>query len=585
MIKKIGLLFLALVMVVVPTSNVGAFTGNGLGTSTNPYVITTCQQLFEINNNLTGYYVLQNHVFCTGATWSHIGTLTSSAFSGTLDGQGYSINDLTVNDTNGVGLFTYINGGTVTNLRLNNFDITGTGTVGALAARADNATISLVRVSNSTVRSEYATGGLVGILNLSTVSDSSVQNSQILGRAGAGFSLVIGGFVGLSTTNTYNRNSVGGTVNALVSGASSIEQTGGFVGYTNFDEVYDSYSTANITGSQDVGGFAGANLGSTFYRSYASGSVTGVSNVGGFTGSTIRVSMLINSFAVGGVSGTTAVGGLAGHVYGIGADVTNSTWDVTRTTQTNCFGLDQGGPTTCLAGVNVAAAQPNYFYNSAVAAPLNTWNFTTVWQTTAGLPVLRTISGVPAEVRVAPTPTTVRVMWDAPGSDGGSPITSYDLKYRTSGTANYATVTGILASGAREYTLSEGIVPSTGYEIEVRARNAIGPGPWLGFIAFTTAPILPPTLPPAMLTLATTKTLSNFENVAVDQTVTTVPTTTTTMDTTTTDDAAVTTTETTDLQQPEQTSDSGSISPVLVATIIVGALIGSILLIRVFVRR
>lgn len=483
---RVLVLFLVLLLAVVPVSEASAYSGSGSGTSTNPYRIYDCSQFFEINDDLDGYYVLENDVDCTGVAWEHIGVLTSSYFSGTLDGQGYTMRNLTVSDTNGVGLFTYINGATITNIELSNFDITGTGTVGALSARADNATISFVRVKDSTVRSEYATGGMVGILNTSAVSDSAVIDTTVTGRSGASFAEQIGGFVGLSDGNTYMRSFTSGSVNAVSGLPMSIEDTGGFVGYANGDIVDDSYSTSEVSGDINVGGFSGNQVSSVYHRSYASGAVNGNSRVGGFSGMS-ALSYVENSFATGLVSGNTMTGGLIGRVYAIGGDVYNSTWDVTRTDQTNCIGADQGMSYTgvCLAGVNVADAEPNYFFNSSTNAPLDNWNFSTVWQTeVTGLPLLRTTPQRVDTVRVLRGDTSLRVSWEIPADTGGSAITGYDLKYRASSSTTYTQVPLIVASGSAEYTIT-GLSPQSEYVVEIRARNGVGLGVWSGFVTTT----------------------------------------------------------------------------------------------------
>lgn len=581
MIKKVLLFVLALVLSVVPASTVSAYSGNGSGTVGDPYVINTCNQLFEMNNNLSAHYVLAGYVDCTGATWGHIGTLTSSGFSGTFDGQGYTIQNLTVDDTNGVGLFTYVNGGTITNLVLDNFDVTGTGTVGALAAQADNATISSVRVTSSLVHSEYATGGLVGILNNSTVSDVSVYNSQILGRVSGGFAQTIGGLVGLSESNTYNRSFVTGTVDKVVTSGLVIN-IGGFIGSSTGDVVNDSYSTANVIGELNVGGFVGVNASGGFSRSYASGSVTGLQQVGGFSGSS-ALSMFTDSFATGPVTGITNVGGLIGRVQAIGGDVDNSTWDVTRTGQADCVGLDQGisYPTVCMTGINVASGMPNYFFNNDSNIPLNDWNFATVWQTSTGLPTLRTLPETPAVVRVVLAPLSIRVMWDIPTSDGGSPVTTYDLKYRKAGTTAYTTVTGITATSAPEYTLTTGLTPSTSYEIEVRTHNAIGVSPWLGFITATTAqpvittPITSPVTPVLASSYVNNASTDTTDEVAL----------VTEDDSTVTEKTPTTATNDTKKDTASDASTTGGFNPVLVVVIVVAAIGSVLIVIRLFVRK
>lgn len=67
-----------------------AFSGNGNGTSGNPYQISNCSELQEINNDLSAHYALTGVIDCSGVNFTPIGT-SGSPFSGTFDGDSYSI--------------------------------------------------------------------------------------------------------------------------------------------------------------------------------------------------------------------------------------------------------------------------------------------------------------------------------------------------------------------------------------------------------------------------------------------------------------------------------------------------------------
>ncbi len=89
-------------------------------------------------------------------------------------------------------------------------------------------------------------------------------------------------------------------------------------------------------------------------------------------------------------------------------------------------------------------------------------------------------SATPGRVPSAPTgltakseSETITVMWGAPADNGGSAITSYQVRYRMNGSnwSNWATVAG--GANATSYILT-GLTNGIGHEIEVRAVNAIG---------------------------------------------------------------------------------------------------------------
>lgn len=224
MMKKTILIFVGIFIVSVFTlSSVLAFSGSGDGSSGNPYQITNCIQLQEINNDLTSNYILVNNINCSntinwngGSGFQQIGTSISSRFTGSLNGQGYIISSLYINrgSENYVGLFGY-SFGVISNINLINVNIVGGNDV----------------------------GGLVGIIGTGT---GTISNCSVSGNVqGVQF---VGGLLGVGT----------GIIN-------------------------NSYSTANVTGNTYVGGLAG-DTSQLIEYSYSTGKVSGSSTFGGLAG-------------------------------------------------------------------------------------------------------------------------------------------------------------------------------------------------------------------------------------------------------------------------------------------------------------
>ena len=72
------------------------------------------------------------------------------------------------------------------------------------------------------------------------------------------------------------------------------------------------------------------------------------------------------------------------------------------------------------------------------------------------------------------------VSWTAPADNGGSAITDYDLRYRekpASGDPPWTELDDTTASTATTATIT-GLTSGTEYEVQVRAQNANGTGPW-----------------------------------------------------------------------------------------------------------
>ena len=86
---------------------------------------------------------------------------------------------------------------------------------------------------------------------------------------------------------------------------------------------------------------------------------------------------------------------------------------------------------------------------------------------------------------------TLLVEWSAPASEGISAITTYDLRYIETAAdetddANWSVVEDVWTTGggALEYTLA-GFMRSTQYDVQVRAVNEAGDGPWSATVTGT----------------------------------------------------------------------------------------------------
>ena len=88
----------------------------------------------------------------------------------------------------------------------------------------------------------------------------------------------------------------------------------------------------------------------------------------------------------------------------------------------------------------------------------------------------------PSITSVTAGDTTLEIVWSAPESDGGSAVTAYDLRYIRSDASSRADddwtlVESIWSAGVLEYELT-GLSRDTSYDLQVRAVNANGDGPW-----------------------------------------------------------------------------------------------------------
>jgi len=162
--------------------------------------------------------------------------------AGEFDGNGHTITNLSFgfDSVSQVGLFGYLHsGGSVSDLGVENVNVTGGSYVGGLVGRSAGDVSN--SVSSGTVTGTDSVGGLVG---------SSLR----------------------AISNSYSTGTVTGE-----------ERVGGLVGTNLRGDVRNSYATGTVTGQDHVGGLVGSSRGDVS-NSYFSGSVTGENNVGGLVG-------------------------------------------------------------------------------------------------------------------------------------------------------------------------------------------------------------------------------------------------------------------------------------------------------------
>ena len=217
--------------------------------------------------------------------WEPIGT-HRSPYTGTFDGQGYTISGLYFNNPTSsyVGLF---------------------GSIGA------NGKISNVGVLDSYFQFSALGGGVCGE-NYGTVRDCKNTGSV------RGIS-TIGGVCGLNEKggiieNSFNEGTVSGT-------GDNAQQVGGVSGYNN-GTIKSCYNTASVSGKESVGGVCGFNSVGTTTNCFNEGTVSGKNIVGGVCGNGCGVATT-NCFNEGTVSGQSHVGGVCGYDYYYDGALTN----------------------------------------------------------------------------------------------------------------------------------------------------------------------------------------------------------------------------------------------------------------------
>lgn len=345
--------------------------------------IYTANQLYSIGNNvayaLNKQYILMNDIdlsMCsdeidekglvgsTAASTNWKGVLN---FSGQLDGNGYTIRGLKINNlgTANQGLFSSTTTTSVIkNLTLENVDIKGGTGTGAIAGTGAG-TITNVKVTGQITSNGNSVGGLIGI-STSTITISKCYSNVSISSTGS----YVGGIIGQVKTGTITTSYASGNV----TGSTRI---GGFIGYalTNTLSISKCYASGEVNSS---GNYAGGFIGHLYEyysgttsvsNSYSVGNVTGVNYVGGFVGyqqvynttSSYKLNLL-NCYSLGKVTGT-ARGGFCG-------TITSSSYNTSKNTY---YVINTAGIATSAGGTGLSIDK------ATQKISFNAWDFNGTW--------------------------------------------------------------------------------------------------------------------------------------------------------------------------------------------------------------
>lgn len=264
-----------------PGGDTGDDDGDGLTVDNKGrYVIYNETDLKAVKNDMAGSYIVANS-FSLSSGWTPLGWTDSDdvAFTGTFDGNGYTISNLyntsNLSGTN-VGLFA-INEGTIKDLTVElgaNQSLIGTAFVGVIAGKNFGTIQNVTATQSSALNSGYVLQG---------TNDSQTYVGGITGYNGEGGKVLnscasvavhgyyfVGGLVGGNfgeITECYCKGSVNNKFNN--NSLSYCAYIGGLVG-GNKGTITDCYSsTAGVVqGNQYVGGAVGGN--------YSAGTISNV---------------------------------------------------------------------------------------------------------------------------------------------------------------------------------------------------------------------------------------------------------------------------------------------------------------------
>ncbi len=282
------------------TSIYAQFSG-GSGTKDDPYQVSSPEDLSEVRNYLSSYFIQINNIDLRGYDhdndgkgWMPIGGATSGdSFTGNYNGQGFYIDYLTINRPTEkyVGLFGSV--GTtnpdtkisITNLGLKNINITANIYIGGLIGELNsnkNTNVEYCYILGGKINGNSNIGGLIGSAN-SYIFSAATKERPTVSKCFSYVDVIwsqintgrnFGGFIGFASAinidNCYSRSSV--TVDNSIAGIDALEDVGGFIGSaTNKTTVSNCYCTGQVIAIGEppithIGAMIGLSEGNTTFR-------------------------------------------------------------------------------------------------------------------------------------------------------------------------------------------------------------------------------------------------------------------------------------------------------------------------------
>jgi len=271
------------------------------GVSANATEIADRDDLEQIEDDLEGDFVLVDDIDLSGEDWDPI-----DDFAGTLDGDGHTIQHMTIDDGAGSGgFFDSGDGMEVKNLRFEDAYCPPLGDWfhGIVAGEAEG-TFTNIEIVDSTVdHDDWYGGGLIGFTYEGVeISDITLINVTVESDGYSEHSGGLTSWLSGDASNIYAEN-------VDVSGP---EWTGALVGYCNGNLTNCGVVDSEVSGDSKVGGIAGDILSDNELKNfYFRGNVNGGDEVGGICGDMGDISMS-TGYVAAEVDGDDDVGIIAG---------------------------------------------------------------------------------------------------------------------------------------------------------------------------------------------------------------------------------------------------------------------------------
>lgn len=264
----------------------------GTGTIENPYLISTKEHLDNVRKNLNAHYKLINDIefsiddfestgtfYNDGDGWIPIGGgKKTTPFTGTFDGNGYTISGIQISLEEYPGLYIVYTGlfgynkGTICNLNL---------------TECNFSTIVYTEADYSI--SNYIYSGYVTGYNENVIKNCTITNSELICKhtytADNSYRIYVGGIAGYSSGYIGDCTNVGSVKTASSFKNSYTLDTGGIVGY-NTGKIFNCFNKNKVESifeaesvHSSVGGIAGMSENGVIVQCHNSGSLVANSKI------------------------------------------------------------------------------------------------------------------------------------------------------------------------------------------------------------------------------------------------------------------------------------------------------------------
>lgn len=302
-----------------------------------PYPVYTEEELRSIEKNKQYHYVLKNDIILSdrgvgNVNWTPIGIAydeeryVEDAFCGTFDGNGHSVKNIRMvfdDDISQYGFFGTLYGATVRNLKLENINIEGHSSIGAVAAInygiIENCSVS-GKINAYSYNKETMTGGISAV-NYTNIYSCDVKTDISINAVSSNVGGIAAYNEGFIKDCMFDAN-----MESVSNKDAANSILGNIVGINYSGYVYECFGRSRMSSSTDIsycGGIIGMHDGGEIYKCSSSGTIyvkassqrQTSSYCGGIAG-IISGGLIMNSFTadnVGVISHDSYAGGISGY--------------------------------------------------------------------------------------------------------------------------------------------------------------------------------------------------------------------------------------------------------------------------------